>query len=240
VRRPDPGSRSFDGVDVKLRSLLGTSMDVAEARDVLTPDERARADRFHFDRDRRRFTLARACLRHALAEVTGASARGLRLEYGPFGKPRLPEGPTFNLSHADDWAAIAIDTTGRQRELGIDLEGMRTLPDFERLTETVFSAAERRAISELPADRRIEGFFSGWTRKEAYLKARGDGLQRPLTAFAVSVVPEHPVRLLQVDDDAAETERWQLHAYVPVATYLAALCIEVPPGSSVTTERMSA
>lgn len=145
--------------------------------ELLSEDERRRAERFRFAVDRQRFTRTRAALRRILAERLGLEPPQVRIRTRWDGKPEL-DGPAgglrFNLSHSEGLAAVAV---GR-RELGIDIERIRELPDRDELAETVLTPAERAAFARLPEPLRTRAFFIAWTRKEAFLKAVGDGLFR--------------------------------------------------------------
>ena len=197
---------------------------VEGAGEVLSEDERARAQRFVFDVHRRRFIAARAWLRRCLAERLGRPAASLRFEYGPVGKPALAgtDRLRFNLSHSGRYALLAV-TEGA--EVGVDIEHVRPLSDMEALAERVFSAAERAALAAVPADRRVEAFFAGWTRKEAYIKARGEGIGM-LGAIEVALSPGQAPRLVRVADRPDEPERWSIEALSPVPGFAAAVCLQ--------------
>jgi 4'-phosphopantetheinyl transferase len=163
-------------------------------------------------------------LRHVLAAELGVAPRDVAFVYGPFGKPALAGASAvrFNVSHSDQWALLALSC---DRELGVDIERVRALEDLEQLAATVFSPAERHDLAGVGETARAEAFFNGWTRKEAYIKARGDGLQR-LTDFDVTLVPREPVELRRMDGEPDEPARWSLSALMPVAGFAAALCVE--------------
>ena len=196
------------------------------AFELLSEDERARARRFVFDVHRYRFVACRALLRTLLAERIGGSPLDVRFEYGPAGKPALAgaaaDGLHFNVSHSDRQALVALSAG---RAIGVDLQQMRRVSDMDRLAATVFSAAERDALALVPADARLQGFYNGWTRKEAYLKARGEGLGR-LRAIEVSLTPGEPARLLGVDGEPSEVARWSLEALSLLPDFAAAMCVE--------------
>ena len=201
-------------------------LDAAEAGDhalaVLSEDERARAARFVFDVHRRRFIACRAWLRQQLGERLTRAPHDLRFEYGPVGKPSLSGGALrFNVSHSDRYALLAV----ADAEIGVDIEQERPLSDMDALAERVFSAAERQALAQVPAGRKAEAFFAGWTRKEAYIKARGEGIGR-LAAIEVALTPDEPPRLIRVDDQPGELERWSIQALSPVQGFAAAVCVE--------------
>jgi 4'-phosphopantetheinyl transferase len=192
---------------------------------TLSPDEQARAKRFCLDRVRTRFVVGRGLLRTILGRYLDRAPDRLRFTYGPRGKPALaPEEATdlrFNLSHSGGLALFAV---ARGREVGVDVERLRPMPRAERIAERFFSVPERTALKAVPAERRVEAFFTCWTRKEAYIKALGDGLAHPLDQFAVSLAPGEPPRLSAVGDaNGREVEHWRLAALPPAPGYVAAL-----------------
>jgi len=198
---------------------------------LLSADEAARAGRFAFDHHRRRFVAGRAGLRRILADELNTGPAALSFTYNVSGKPELhptadsPRSLRFNVSHSDRYALVATTTTGA---VGVDIEKTRPIADVLRLARTAFSSSELEALTALPAGAREAAFFAGWTRKEAYIKARGDGL-RLLGDFDVALTPEEPVCLKRVAGDAKEPARWTLVSLTPVPEYSAALCIECPP-----------
>jgi 4'-phosphopantetheinyl transferase len=105
------------------------------------------------------------------------------------------------------------------------------MPDLLPVARTAFSPAEVAALLALPEDGRLEGFFRGWTRKEAYVKARGDGLTLALDAFDVSLAPDQPPALLANRLDPSEPARWRLYSLVPADGYLGALAVASPSAS---------
>jgi 4'-phosphopantetheinyl transferase len=212
-------------VDAASESRLGASLDT---------DERARAARFHFARDTRRFVVARAALRAILGAYLGEAPASLRFTYGERGKPALGGSAAalaFNLSHSADLAAIAV---GWERQLGIDVECRRPLPDLDALAARSFAPAEVTALRALPAGERQAAFYRCWTRKEAFIKATGLGLAQPLHAFTVSLAAGEPARLLTIDGEPATAGRWTLHDVETPASHAGALVVEgVPRGIAV-------
>ena len=196
----------------------------------LTPGERARADRFRRECDRRRFVVARARLRELLAERLDTSPRAVQLTYGRAGKPALGPrhqcaGLRFNVSHCGDVLAVAI-VDGC--EVGIDIEAVRPLPDADDIAAIVFSAHERTEYRALPPAAKFCGFFNGWTRKEAFVKAIGDGLGYPLDQFDVSLSPDRPARLLRVGGEDADRSPWTLRAFDPAPGMVGAIVVGAP------------
>jgi 4'-phosphopantetheinyl transferase len=204
---------------------LDTGSDSGEDAMLLSPDEAARAARFVFERHRRRFTAGRAALRRLLAAEVGANPGSLVFAYGPAGKPALTghdDGLRFNVSHSDQFALVAMTRLGA---VGIDIEKTRSIDDVMRLAQTAFSDNELAELRSLPADALQDAFFAGWTRKEAYIKARGDGLGS-LGDFDVSLAPHEPVRVKRAVAGAFEASRWTLVSLAPVDGYAGALCVE--------------
>lgn len=152
----------------------------------LSPDERARATRYHFDRDRRRFVAGRVALRTIVAAYLRVSPADVRFRYGAEGKPEVEAGPGFNLAHSEDLALCVLAATPH---VGIDLEWVRPLPDEASLTERILDPLEFATWRTLGANDRTEAFYRAWTRKEAYLKARGEGLTRDPRAVHVGLGP---------------------------------------------------
>jgi 4'-phosphopantetheinyl transferase len=201
-------------VQVVCVSLVRTADELAILRETLTDDERERADRFVFARDRERYTVARAELRRLLANHLGAPPR---ICYGAHGKPALVGGGlAFNVSHAHDLGVIAVAC---DREIGVDVEREREV-DIAGLATRYFSPREREELLALPDAERLAAFFRCWTRKEAYVKARGEGLAIPLDAFTVSIGRQTDVTLAA--DDAA---RWSLRALDVDPGYAAAIAV---------------
>ena len=203
---------------------------VRAMRDTLTPDERERADRFRFEKDRVRFVVARGALRDILGRYLGSPPGAISFSPGEFGKPELAGAAAesrlrFNVSHSDGLALYAVN---REREVGVDLELLRE--DFAGLeiAERFFSPREVQALRALPRESRAAAFFNCWTRKEAYIKARGEGLSHPLHGFTVSLAPGEPAELLATDDDPAEAARWSLVELSPAEGFAAALAVKGP------------
>ncbi len=201
---------------------------IQSLRQTLTADERARAERFHFQKDRDHFIVARGFLRAILGRYLDVDPSRLRFSYSPYGKPSLAHESSggdfcFNLSHAGEIALYAI-TSGR--DIGIDVERIRTDFANERIAERFFSPREAAALRALSGNMQTKAFFNCWTRKEAYIKARGEGLSLPLDQFVMSLVSGETAALLCTSGDPQEVFRWSLRAVTPAAGYVAALAVE--------------
>ena len=142
--------------------------------------------------------MGRGALRRLLGAYLGADPAGLRFGYGPRGKPGLPDWPGlgFNLSNSEDLALVGFL---RDREIGVDVEFQKEMDDLESIATRFFSASEVAALAGVPRERKKEAFFNCWTRKEAYLKAVGEGLAAPLNSFDVTLTPGEPPRMLTLE-----------------------------------------
>lgn len=197
-------------------------------RTILAEDELKRAERFHFDLHRGHFVAGRGILRHLLSLYTGIEPGQLQLEYTRNGKPFLPgmedeSGIRFNLSHS---GGIAVYAFTRGREVGVDIEHQQPIDDMDRIAERNFSAKEYATLATLPEAKRLEAFYLCWTRKEAFIKAIGEGISFPLQQFDVTLVPGEPARLLSVDGSSEKAKRWSMHNLTIAEGYAAALVIE--------------
>lgn len=201
---------------------------VAEGlRGVLSGDEVARAERFVFERHRRRFTVARGALRSLLGGCLGRPPEEVGFEYGERGKPRLRGGEVeFNLSHSGEMALVGV-TVGVA--VGVDVEAVRRMEDALKISERFFSAAERAVLAACSGDERDAAFFRCWTRKEAYVKAVGDGIALGLDRFDVSLDEGEGARFLALDGDAGRAAEWVLIHVDPGAGYVGALALPAHP-----------
>ena len=212
-------------VHVWRASLEPDASTVERLRATLAEDERGRARRFHFERDRLRFVTGRGVLRELLGRYLGRPPALIRFAYNEYGKPSLSEevgGLRFNSSHSHGVALYAF-TLGN--EVGVDVELLREDFASVEIAERFFSRAEVSALGSLPAHLRTEGFFNCWTRKEAYIKALGEGLSHPLDSFAVSLAPAEPACLISTDEDPSEADRWTIINLKPFQGYAAALAV---------------
>jgi 4'-phosphopantetheinyl transferase len=189
---------------------------------ILSTDELNRANRFAFDHLRRRFVVCRGALRQTLGAYVGVRPESIAFEYGRRGKPALRHDgsfrPQFNVSHAEELAAIAVSA---EQPVGVDVEWLQRTVDFEGLATRFFSNAETLDLLSLARHDRRAGFYNGWTRKEAYIKAIGDGLACPLDSFTVALRPgDHAEMRWIAGDDAA---RWTVQRFYPAPGYVGAV-----------------
>ena len=196
--------------------------------ELLNEDERLRAERFHFEPDRRRFVSRRGMLRTILGRYLKTDSRELEFHHGSHGKPALActaqKVPIhFNLSHSRCFALFGFT---REHPIGVDIEHVHDIPEMENIAERFFSVKEHEAFLSLPRELKIRAFFHSWTCKEAFVKATGEGLSRPFDRFHVSVDPGEPARLLGIEGDSREASRWMIRDFSPVPGYVCAFAVE--------------
>jgi 4'-phosphopantetheinyl transferase len=189
--------------------LDGHEQDASSLTLLLSPDEQQRALRFHFDRDRRHFIVARGLLRLLLGQYAGCAPEQIEFCYGPQGKPALAGriDLQFNIAHSHGAGLFAFTMDA---PIGVDAEYIGSI-EYDDLAARFFSAAERAALTTVSPERRQDAFFACWTRKEAYVKALGSGLNVPLDRFDVAAVPDGPARLLVDRGDPDAAGEWALH-----------------------------
>lgn len=225
-----PGKLELTGDEVHVwrASLQAPLARVQHLRTLLAPEETTKADRFYFDRDRNHYIVARGLLRTLLGRYLSMEPEKLCFTYNKYGKPEL-EFPRinpplqFNVSHSHELALLAFSY---RRELGVDVEYMRTNIEYEDLARHSFSPNEQAVLLALPSEVKQQAFFNCWTRKEAYIKARGMGLSLDLAIFDVSLVPGEPIALLASREDKREVARWRFYELEPGPGYAGALTVE--------------
>ena len=194
---------------------------------LLSSDECKRAARFHFERDRQRFVASRAWLRMIAAGYLVADAKELTFSYSEKEKPSLGaslanSGLNFNISHSSGIALLAFT---RRRDIGVDVEQIRRDFDVETIARRFFSKYEQERVSALPPEQKVEAFYRCWTRKEAYVKATGDGLSLPLSQFDVSIEDGETDALLATRPDGSEAGQWRLMEVPAGSKHIAAVCV---------------
>ena len=213
-----------DEVHVWSASLEQPAATVHALESVLSVQELNRAERFHSERDRRRYVVAHGILRRVLASYRQSDPRTLRFSIGKNGKPALADesGPTalrFNLSHTEDIALIAV-TLGR--EIGVDVERVRPISELESIVESYFTPGERDALRGMETTHKRDAFYRCWTRKESYAKAIGGELAVALGGF--DTMRFGPADLPTFG--ASRTSGWNLHELLPADGYVGAVAID--------------
>lgn len=198
---------------------------IAELWRTLSVDERDRADRFYFETHRSSFVAARGLLRIILGRYLKIEPGHVRFRYGNRGKPAVSDTGdiSFNLSHSGDLVVYAV---GEGQQLGVDVECIRAPEDMEQIAQRFFCSEEYRELLTVPAHLRAKAFFNCWTRKEAFVKALGDGLSYPLDRFQVTLHPTQPAAFVNIDGCTGGETPWSLHDVAPSDDYAAALVVE--------------
>lgn len=213
-------------VHVWAASLDAPRTTLQQCRSVLSTDELGRSERFFFERDQKRFAIGRGLLRRILGNYLNRSPAEVEFGYNHRGKPRLADATSrlrFNLAHSQELVvyAVALD-----REVGIDVEAIRVIGDMEEIARRFFAPGEVAQLFSMQRDCRADGFFNCWTRKEAYLKARGDGIGDALTQFEVTLLPDHQAALVRHELLQSEPNRWTFYDLRPASGYAGALAVE--------------
>ena len=220
---PDP-----DEIHVWRAGLDLNAGDRERLLQTLSADEHARREKYRFERNRDRFAAARGILRQLLGGYLGVGAADLRFRYGPFGKPflittRENDDLLFNLAHAEELAVYAVS---RARNVGVDLEHVRPALDWQKIAERFFAPREINFFQSLPPGERSSAFFKCWTRKEAYLKARGEGLSLSLDSFDVSARSGETAVVFTPQEGPGKALRWTLQDISIDEGFAAALAVE--------------
>ncbi len=193
--------------------------------EILVQPELDRAARFYFERDRNRFVAGRIFLRSVLARYLCADPSQLQFHYSTNGKPAL--GGTFananlhfSLAHSGDVGVLAVSPVG---PVGIDVERVRPINEIDQLVDSVFSQNENLTFRKVPKNEKQSAFFRLWVRKEAFLKATGEGIAELLNQIEVSFLPDEPAKLLNIPGRLGQITDWQLFDLAPAFGFAAAL-----------------
>ena len=189
----------------------------------LSADEKQRSGEFKTEHLRNRFVISRGMLRALLGAYLGIPPCDIRFSYSSNGKPSLFSSNRvldFNISHSGN---LGVYSFARACQLGIDVEQIRDIPEIGLIARHCFSAEEAAELETVDIQRRVASFCACWTRKEAYLKATGEGLSGELRRFRVTVLPDAPAALVHVNGDDAEARLWSLYELLPDSGYIGAL-----------------
>ncbi len=221
---PAPCVLAAEEVHVWRAALDLPAARIAELARILSADESSRAQRFYFERDRRHFTAAHGLLRAILSRYLNAAPQQLSFSYNAYGKPSLRENEIhFNMSHSGE---IALYAFARRRKLGVDVEQVRTDFEYDEVAQNFFATREQEVLHALPPEFKPAAFFNCWTRKEAFIKAIGQGISFPLDQFEVSLAPGEAARLLSIRGDPNAAALWGLAGLDVGPGYAGALVVE--------------
>ena len=210
--------------------LHSSSKTLSHFQHILSAEEYTKAQRFYFEEDQHRWTVAHGILRILLSWYTQKDPREISFLLNAYGKPSLSTTDhqpylQFNLSHSKDLALYAFTYT---RQIGVDIEYMRSDVPYDELAQQSFSPVEQAVLNTVPYPEKPAAFFKGWTSKEAYIKGRGLGLSFPLHLFDVSLIPNEPAALLASRESVDEMQHWTIQKLEPDKDYVGALAIEGP------------
>lgn len=230
IEGPEKPVPFLDAVD-----LWRARLDVPAGRfePLLSADEKQRAERLVLEHRRREFVVSRGTLRIILARYLNAGPAALEFQTNSQGRPFLAgkwgkPGPGFNLSHSGGRMLLAVANSA---EVGVDLERIRPVPGLERIAGRFFAPGEAERLFGLPGEERLEAFFACWTRKEAFLKALGQGLLFPLKGFEVEFLPGRPAGVISIGGDVEPAREWILRDVDAGEEFAAALALRVQTGS---------
>ncbi len=218
-----PGELRTGVVHLWQRSLNASEHSIQACHELLLPEEREKANRYRVEHPRSDYILTRGTLRSLLSKYLHFSPTQITFRYTEHGKPFLENSAVrFNVSHTEGLALMAFTL---RHEVGIDVEKVRPQSDVRKLAERFFSMHERRALQNLNGDELHSAFFRCWTRKEAYIKAIGEGLSHPLHQFDVSIETNPEQALLATRPHPNEAGRWSIRNVSVPPGYAAALAV---------------
>jgi len=211
-------------VDFWRVSLQRTAVETRRFWHILSAAEQERAAKFYFEKDRQAFVVGRGMLRLLLGRYLALDPRAVAFEYGEFGKPTLGSATElqFNVSHSQGKMLLGFCW---ETAVGVDIEQIRTYQAMSDIAHRYFSAVEYAQFLTVSPEQVPEAFFNCWTRKEAYIKAIGEGLSCPLDEFDVSLLPGEPARLIRIRGSEAAAAAWTLFSFTPFAGYRGAAVI---------------
>jgi 4'-phosphopantetheinyl transferase len=211
-------------VTVAIWPLAASAERLATLRDVLSPDEQARAGRMRLETAAQEFIIGRGMARELLAAELGCEPGDIAFSTGKHGKPHLVTPSldlAFNLSHSGGFCALAL---GNFTRIGVDIEALR--PTVGDLAKSVFTLREAALYEAIPQTDRMRAFFRAWVAKEAYLKATGDGLAGGLKSLELDLTADPVIRPLAIRGDATSPRSWQFHAFDVSELIVGALAFE--------------
>ena len=227
-------SKPLVGTDLHVwrASLNGSSAEMLYFHSLLSKDEKERAERFYFERDRGRYIVGRGILRTLLSGYLGMDAHTVRIIYGRDGKPMLEDifnkkHLQFNLSNSNDWVVYIF---GWDNPVGIDLEHVRVFDAADDFAKQFFAAQETALLNSLTHDQKWDTFFKFWTAKESFLKAKGSGLTFPLNQVEIALGSGNDARIASINGDLQQAAKWRLETFNPIAGYQAAIAVEKNQG----------
>jgi len=217
-------------VHIWLADLQTATSELVKLYNLLSPDEHKRSSEYKFERDAQHYVCARGILRNLLSKFLAIDPQNVKFAYNEYGKPHLKNQETgnllrFNLAHS---YGLALYVFARDYQLGIDLEKIMPVENLLDIAQQFFSADEARCLQSVPTINRLESFYKCWTRKESVIKAIGKGLSFPLDRFTVTVAPNEPARIVDLQLDSLIPVHWNLYSIDTIPGYQAAVTLIGP------------
>jgi 4'-phosphopantetheinyl transferase len=209
-------------VHVWVVSSGGSPLSLEALSATLSSDEKDRAESFQFEHLKRRFCISRGLLRFFLGTYLAIPPQDIEFSYGRYGKPSVAgvEGFQFNVAHSEN---VTVYAFAFGCALGIDVERIRNMEDLDAIARVFFCSEEAADLNSIESPGRLDAFFSCWTRKEAYIKATGEGLSASLDSFRVALRPSEAPSFVHIDNSASEAKSWSLYSLRPIDGYVGAL-----------------
>jgi 4'-phosphopantetheinyl transferase len=209
-------------VHVWVVSMEASPFSLQELTATLSSDERDRAESFRFDHLKRRFCVSRGLLRLFLGTYLAAPPGDIEFSYGKYGKPSVAgvEGFQFNVAHSEN---VTVYAFAFGCELGVDVERIRNMEDIDAIARHFFCSEEAADLNNIQLPKRLDSFLACWTRKEAYIKATGEGLSASLDTFRVALRPDEAPSFVHIDGSASKAQSWSLYSLRPNEEYIGAL-----------------
>ena len=224
MMKPEPRDHLDSAIVVWMAQVSQAHDSLPFLEPFLYLNDKQRAARFRFPEDRARFVLGRGLLRQCLGRYLGQIAATIKLAYTALGRPIFPQDQTiqFSMTHTHDLVAIAVTA---RAQVGIDLEYMQSPADLSELAGRILSAEDFRIFQTLSSVEKIPAFYRAWTRKEAYLKARGEGISEGLQQVSVAFGPEESAFVIDTRDESA-AQKWRLHPLPAPVNYLGSIACD--------------
>jgi 4'-phosphopantetheinyl transferase len=211
-----------DEVHVWIFDLTHQQISTTYLIQFLSQEEQRKANSYKFDGDKQLFLARRGILRKLIARYIGLDEADIRYSENPYGKIFIPgHRLNFNISHSQKKIALAFTLN---KDIGVDIEQVRPLPDFPQLVDRWVSKKEKDGLLQLPIASQLEAFFHVWTQKEAFIKTEGKGLVDSLQDFSVSVDPTKPAKL--IENKNSNSNIWKIESFIPEPNWRVAVCIK--------------
>ena len=191
---------------------------------LLSKDEKLRANKFRFTKDRKTYVIAKGVLRVLSGYYLNQKPEQIEFEYSKFEKPKYKNHSRlkFNVSHSGNYIIIGFVN---EYDLGVDIEYIKKDFDVLDIADNFFSTSELDALHQIDEKERIRAFYRCWTRKESFIKAEGSGLSFPLDTFSVTLDTDLEASLLDTQWSKGEKDKWSLFSFIPYEGYIAAISV---------------